>query len=63
MSNQNQLVVTVTADYKKVVFTWSEDFSEFEYTAFGFEDDEIDSLIDAKAHQGVDVDGYAVDLQ
>jgi hypothetical protein len=63
MSNQSQLVVTVTADFKKAVFTWSEDMSEFEYTAFGFEGDEIDSLIAAKAHQGVDVDGYAVDLQ
>lgn len=63
MSNSNQLVVTVTAEYKKAVFTWAEDFSEFEYTAFGFDDSEIDALIDAKAHQGVDVNGYAVDLQ
>jgi hypothetical protein len=47
----------------KAVFTWSEDFSEFEYTAIGFDDAEIDTLIEAKAHQGVDVNGYAVDLQ
>lgn len=59
----NQLVVTVTADYKKAFFTWAEDFSAFEYTAIGFDDAEIDALIEAKAHQGVDVNGYAVDIQ
>lgn len=63
MANSNQLVVTVSADYKKAVFTWAEDFSSFEYTAIGLDDSEIDALIEANAHKGVDVSGYAVDLQ
>lgn len=59
----NQLVVTVSAEFKKAVFTWAEDFTSFEYTAVGFDDSELDAIMDAKAHEGVDVEGYTVDLQ
>ena len=54
--------VTITADYKKAVFTWNEDLTECEYTAVGFEDSEIDQLIELKANEGKIVDGYDVDV-
>lgn len=61
MSNSN-VVVTVSADYKKAVFTWSEDCSECEYTAVGFDDSEIDLIMESKAHMGSDVEGYTVEI-
>lgn len=54
--------VTVTAPYKKAVFTWSEDLEDCSVVAHGFEDDEFDASIEAGAHEGADVDGYEVSI-
>ena len=56
------MIVTVTADYKKAVFTWSDDLEDCDMVAVGFEDDELDALMAAKAHQGANVNGYNVDI-
>lgn len=54
--------VTITADYKKAVFTWNDAATECEMNAIGFEDSEIDSLIASKAHMGSQVSGYSVEV-
>lgn len=56
------MIVTVTADYKKAVFTWSDDLEDCDMVAVGFEDEELDALMAAKAHEGADVNGYNVDI-
>jgi hypothetical protein len=62
MQNSN-LVVTITADYKKAVFTWDDELESCDYTAHGLEDDEIQMLIDTKACQGKNIEGYEVTIQ
>jgi hypothetical protein len=56
-------VVTITAPYKKAVFTWNDECDACDFTAHGFEDDEIQMLIDTKAYQGKNLEGYEVTIQ
>jgi hypothetical protein len=55
--------VTVTADYKKAVFTWSDDLMDCDMVSIGFDDDELDAIMEAKGHEGADVAGYVVTIQ
>lgn len=57
------MIITVTAPYKKAVFTWDDALENCELKAHGFEDEEIDMLIENKVHEGADLDGYSVDIQ
>ena len=55
--------VTITRDYAKAVFTWSDDLQDCHLTSYGFEDDEIDALMAAKAHEGKLTEGYTVEIE
>lgn len=54
--------VTITADYKKAVFTWDDTATKCEVSAIGLEDSEINFLIESKAHMGCQVSGYGVEI-
>ena len=56
------MIITVTQDYKKAVFTWGENFEECDYKAHGFSDDEIDLLIKNNVHEGADLEGFKVSI-
>lgn len=57
--NNNDLVVTCTKPYKKVVFTWAT-MEECTWASIGASDEDIDELIAAKGHEGADVAGWHV---
>ncbi len=54
--------ITVTAPFKKAVFTWSDDLQDCNLESQGFDNDEIKMLMDVGAHEGADAEGYAVDI-
>jgi len=39
-------------------FTWSEDMQDCEVVAGGLTDEQLDAIVAAKGHEGVDVAGY-----
>lgn len=58
--------VTVTAsngDFKKAVFTWSDDLMDCDMASYGFDDEELDAIMEGKAHEGADLDGFIVEIQ
>jgi len=59
-----QIIITSTdADRNaKATFTWSEDLENCDVVAYGFEDEEMDAMISAGAHEGSDLEGYNVEL-
>ena len=63
MANSNQMVITVAQNDKFAVFTWAEDCKSCDYTSHGFDDSEIDVIIENKAYMGKDVEGYEVGIE
>jgi hypothetical protein len=61
MSNSS-FVVTITAPYKKAVFTWDEECDSCEVSAYGFEDEEMEMFVSTKAYMGKDLSGYEVTI-
>ena len=55
--------VTVTQDWKKIIFTWNDACDECTYKNLGFEENEINEIIRAQAHEGKNVDGFVVDIE
>lgn len=62
MSSSN-LVVTVTAPYKKAVFTWDESCESCSVSGYGFDDQELQMLVASKAHEGASLEGFEVSIQ
>lgn len=58
----NETIITVTADYKKAVFTWDNDFENCDFKAYGFSDEEIDEMIENKVHEGADYKDLTVEI-
>lgn len=57
------ITITTTADpHAFARFTWSDDGDECEITALGFDDETIDRMIAAKAHEGADLEGFNVSI-
>lgn len=52
------MIVTLIADYKKIVVRWAADLSSFELAAIGTTEQEIEAVIAAKGHEGADVAGW-----
>ena len=57
------MIIKATQGHKLVRFTWSDDGQDCNYVALGVPDEEIDMLIDAKVHEGVDFEGWTVDIE
>ena len=61
---ENGMKVTITANdttrTARAVFTWTEDGQDCDVVAYGFSDDELDEILEAKGHEGADVAGYSV---
>lgn len=51
------MTITVTAP-----FTWDNALENCELSSHGFGDSEIDMLMENKVHEGVDLEGYVVDI-
>lgn len=54
--------VTVSKNENVAIFTWNDAATDCDYTAIGFSDEEIDQIIESKAYQGAEVEGYVVEL-
>ena len=54
--------VTVTKGQNVAIFTWNDAANDCTYTAIGFEDAQIDQIIESKAYMGQQVEGYAVEV-
>lgn len=54
--------VTVSKNDNVATFKWDDSASECEYTALGFSDEEVDAIIESKAHMGAAVEGYEVEV-
>lgn len=52
--------VIVEQGQNQAIFNWNDDCTECDYTAIGFEESEIDAIIESKAHMGKKVEGYEV---
>jgi len=55
--------ITVTAKFKRAVFTWDEELETCTVDAIGFEEGELDLLVEAKVHEGADLEGYLVEVE
>ena len=62
IKNSGALIVTCTAPYKKVIFTWPT-MDECQVVALGASDEEVDALVAARAHEGCDVAGWHVSIE
>ncbi len=51
------MTITATKEFSKVVFTWNEDLTECNHTALNVNDKDFDSLLNAKVHEGADLEG------
>ena len=62
----NALTITATTTdpsrHARAVFVWSSDLSDCEMTAYGLSDEEIDSLVASRVHEGADADGFNVEI-
>lgn len=56
------ITVTVSQNDNVATFTWNDAANECDYTAIGFDDSEIDAIIESKAHMGTAVEGYEVEV-
>lgn len=56
------MIIEATQDFKKVIFQWNEDLTECNYSALGVTDEEVETLIDAKVNEGVDLEGWEVKI-
>ena len=50
--------VTLTSEFKKVVFTWNANLSECEFASIGATDAEVDLIVKANGHEGASVTGW-----
>jgi hypothetical protein len=61
-TTSSSLTVTLTAPYKRVVFTWAPGAADPTFTAAGVSDDELDRILAARGHEGADVEGFETEL-
>jgi len=65
-NTDDNLVVTLTRSDEDACafarFTWSADMSDCDVVAVGVEDDELDAMLAAKAHEGADFPGFDVEV-
>lgn len=54
--------VTVTKDRNVATFTWSDDLMDCDMVSIGFDDHELDEIMEGKGHEGADVEGYTVTI-
>lgn len=53
-----KMKVTLTSNYKRVVFTWNAELTEVGYVGVNASDDEVNGLLAANTHEGVAVSGW-----
>lgn len=64
-ATSDNLVITVRSDADPCAFarfTWSTDFEDCDLLAGGLSDDQIDTILAAKGHEGAVVPGYTVTM-
>ena len=44
-------------------FTWSDDLENCNHIALNIEDDEFDMIIESKAHEGANLDGWNIEIE
>ena len=54
--------VTLTSEFKKVVFTWNADLSECDFASLGATDVEVDAIVAANGHEGASVEGWETSI-
>lgn len=54
--------ITATKNFSKIVFTWNEELTECSHAALSVSDEDFDSLINAKVHEGADLEGWNVEI-
>jgi len=57
------MIITATKEFSRVVFTWSEDLTECNHTALNVSSEEFQNLLDAKVHEGCDLEGWNVTIK
>lgn len=55
-------ITSKTDPTKTATFIWSDDGQDCDVIAVGFSGDEIDAMIEAKAHEGADFAGCTVEI-
>ena len=58
----NDMIIVATKDFSRVVFTWDNDLTECSHTAIGVSDKDFDYLLNAKVHEGSDLEGWNVEV-
>ena len=58
----NIMTITATKEFSKVFFTWNEELTECNHTALNVNDKDFDSLLNAKVHEGADLEGWNVEI-
>ena len=62
-NGDKKMKVTLTSEYKKVVFTWNADLSECDFASIGASDEEVDAIVAANGHEGASVAGWETTIQ
>ena len=57
------MTITATKEYKRATFNWNDELTECNHVAIGIDDNEFDSLIENKVHEGDDFDGWNVEVK
>jgi hypothetical protein len=55
--------VTATKNYSKAIFTWNDELTECTHVAINISDEELQCLINAKAHEGNDLEGWNITIK
>ena len=56
------MTIIATKDFSRVVFTWNNDLTECSHTAISVSGKDFDSLLNAKVHEGADLEGWNVEV-
>lgn len=64
MSDALVITAVLDADHSQFVrFTWNDDLTECDFLACGhIADDSLETLLDAKVHEGCDLEGWTVNI-
>ena len=57
------MLVTVIKGHNVAKFTWSDDLMDCDMVSIGFDDEELDFIMESKGHEGAEIDGYEVNIQ
>lgn len=52
------MTITLTKDFSRVTFNWSEDLESCSFVSLNVDDDIVDAMIQGDAHEGVSFKGW-----